>query len=136
MFVPQSRKRPRLEQGVIFLDDEPELENNPSGSRSLMADTNSQAAGLSSSCCVSTLQTLMLSYTSTMVSLIHGSNIIRTSGLLCFTTHFDLKQYEKHVWMIAEVHLAASSRVQVLCKLAPCQDIMMFLDAWIEQSHL
>ncbi|XP_030257122.1 Fanconi anemia group J protein isoform X7 [Sparus aurata] len=47
----KSRKRPRLEQGVIFLDDEPELENNPSGSRSLMADTNSQAAGLSSSCC-------------------------------------------------------------------------------------
>ncbi|XP_036930159.1 Fanconi anemia group J protein isoform X7 [Acanthopagrus latus] len=47
----ESRKRPRLEQGVIFLDDEPELENKPSGSRSLMADTNSQAAGLSSSCC-------------------------------------------------------------------------------------
>ncbi|XP_042270894.1 Fanconi anemia group J protein isoform X2 [Thunnus maccoyii] len=47
----KSRKRQRLEQGVIFIDDEPEEENHPSGPASWTAEPNSQAAGLSSSCC-------------------------------------------------------------------------------------
>lgn len=45
----KSRKRQRLEQGVIFIDDDPELENEPSGYQSWTTETNSQAAG--SSCC-------------------------------------------------------------------------------------
>ncbi|XP_041796744.1 Fanconi anemia group J protein isoform X2 [Chelmon rostratus] len=47
----KSRKRQRLEKGVIFIDDEPELENEPSLPQSWMREPNSQAAGLSSSCC-------------------------------------------------------------------------------------
>ncbi|XP_028276270.1 Fanconi anemia group J protein [Parambassis ranga] len=47
----KSRKRQRLEKGVIFIDDEPELENESSGAQSWTAETNSQAANLSSSCC-------------------------------------------------------------------------------------
>uniref|UniRef100_A0A3B3BVC5 DNA 5'-3' helicase n=1 Tax=Oryzias melastigma TaxID=30732 RepID=A0A3B3BVC5_ORYME len=44
----RSQKRPRLQNGVIFIDDEPELEVEPSG---FQADTpNNQGA---SSCCVS-----------------------------------------------------------------------------------
>lgn len=57
MFVPQSRKRQRLEKGVIFIDDELEQENEPPGPPSWTTQPNSQAAGLSSSCCVSTPQT-------------------------------------------------------------------------------
>lgn len=55
VFVPQSRKRQRLEQGVIFIDDNPEPENDSSGPQSWKTESNSQAAGMSSSCCVSTL---------------------------------------------------------------------------------
>ncbi|KAG8002296.1 Fanconi anemia group J protein-like protein [Nibea albiflora] len=47
-----SRKRQRLDKGVIFIDDEPEQENEPSGVRSWTAEPNSQAAGFPSSCCV------------------------------------------------------------------------------------
>ncbi|XP_044057768.1 Fanconi anemia group J protein isoform X2 [Siniperca chuatsi] len=47
----KSRKRQRLEQGVIFIDDEPELENEPSGPQSLTTEPNSQAAVMSSSSC-------------------------------------------------------------------------------------
>ncbi|XP_038549559.1 Fanconi anemia group J protein [Micropterus salmoides] len=47
----KSRKRQRLEQGVVFIDDEPELENEPSGPQSWTTEPNSQAAGLSSACC-------------------------------------------------------------------------------------
>ncbi|XP_034385023.1 Fanconi anemia group J protein isoform X2 [Cyclopterus lumpus] len=43
------RKRQRLEQGVIFIDDE--LENEPSGAQSWSTEPNAQAAGPSSSCC-------------------------------------------------------------------------------------
>ncbi|XP_027136219.1 Fanconi anemia group J protein isoform X3 [Larimichthys crocea] len=46
-----SRKRQRLEQGVIFIDDEPEQENEPSGVRNWTTGPNSQAAGVPSSCC-------------------------------------------------------------------------------------
>ncbi|KAM9359039.1 Fanconi anemia group J protein [Symphorus nematophorus] len=45
----KSCKRPRLEQGVVFIDDEPE--NGTTGPQSGTAEPNSQAAGLSSSCC-------------------------------------------------------------------------------------
>lgn len=58
MFVPQSRKKQRLEQGVIFIDDdddEPELENEESGPQSWTTEPNIQSAELPSSCCVSTL---------------------------------------------------------------------------------
>uniref|UniRef100_UPI0037E8D14F Fanconi anemia group J protein n=1 Tax=Semicossyphus pulcher TaxID=241346 RepID=UPI0037E8D14F len=49
---PKSRKRQRLEKGVIFIDDdELELESEPSGYQSWITEPNSQAAGLSSSCC-------------------------------------------------------------------------------------
>ncbi|KAI3354667.1 hypothetical protein L3Q82_019165, partial [Scortum barcoo] len=47
----KSCKRQRLEKGVIFIDDEPELENEPSGTPSWTNEPNSQAAGSSSSCC-------------------------------------------------------------------------------------
>ncbi|XP_070762033.1 Fanconi anemia group J protein [Enoplosus armatus] len=47
----KSRKRQRLEQGVIFIDDEPEKENEPSGSQSWTTEPNSPAAGWSPSCC-------------------------------------------------------------------------------------
>ncbi|KAM7413743.1 hypothetical protein PAMA_020899 [Pampus argenteus] len=47
----KSRKRQRLEQGVVFIDDEPEQENHPSGPQPWTAEPNSQTAGLSSSCC-------------------------------------------------------------------------------------
>ncbi|KAM7399849.1 hypothetical protein PAMP_019090 [Pampus punctatissimus] len=47
----KSRKRQRLEQGVIFIDDEPEQDNHPSGPQTWTAEPNSQTAGLSSSCC-------------------------------------------------------------------------------------
>ncbi|XP_068568453.1 Fanconi anemia group J protein isoform X2 [Cebidichthys violaceus] len=43
------RKRKRLEQGVVFIDDE--LENEPSGAQTWTTEPNPQAAGLSSSCC-------------------------------------------------------------------------------------
>ncbi|XP_031728340.1 Fanconi anemia group J protein [Anarrhichthys ocellatus] len=43
------RKRQRLEQGVVFIDDEPE--NEPSGAQTWTTEPNAQAAGLSSSCC-------------------------------------------------------------------------------------
>uniref|UniRef100_A0A8C4EEF3 DNA 5'-3' helicase n=1 Tax=Dicentrarchus labrax TaxID=13489 RepID=A0A8C4EEF3_DICLA len=47
-----SRKRQRLEQGVIFIDDEPELENEAPGLQSWTMEANGQAAaGLFSSCC-------------------------------------------------------------------------------------
>nr|XP_046244527.1 Fanconi anemia group J protein [Scatophagus argus] len=45
----KSRKRQRLERGVIFIDDE-EV-NEPSETQSSRTEPNSQAAGLSSSCC-------------------------------------------------------------------------------------
>ncbi|XP_035857205.1 Fanconi anemia group J protein isoform X2 [Sander lucioperca] len=49
----KSCKRPRLERGVIFIDDdELGLEHEPSGPPSWRStEPNSQAAGLSSSCC-------------------------------------------------------------------------------------
>ncbi|XP_051254031.1 Fanconi anemia group J protein [Dicentrarchus labrax] len=48
----KSRKRQRLEQGVIFIDDEPELENEAPGLQSWTMEANGQAAaGLFSSCC-------------------------------------------------------------------------------------
>ncbi|XP_053176881.1 Fanconi anemia group J protein [Scomber japonicus] len=46
-----SRKRQRLERGVIFIDDEPEQENHPPAPPSWTVEPNSHAAGLSSSCC-------------------------------------------------------------------------------------
>lgn len=55
MFVPQSRKRPRLERGVIFIDDDPEPQNDSMDSQSWKTESDSQAAGMSSSCCVSTI---------------------------------------------------------------------------------
>lgn len=57
MFASQSRKRQRLEQGVVFIDDdddEPELENEPSGFQSWTAEPPTPSAAQSSSCCVST----------------------------------------------------------------------------------
>ncbi|KAF0030339.1 hypothetical protein F2P81_017070 [Scophthalmus maximus] len=45
----KSRKRKRLEQGVIFIDDEPEQENKPS-CQSWATELNSPVASLSSSC--------------------------------------------------------------------------------------
>ncbi|XP_034556652.1 Fanconi anemia group J protein isoform X2 [Notolabrus celidotus] len=50
---PKSRKRQRLEQGVVFLgdDDEPEPEDGPSGFQSWATEPRSPAAALSSSCC-------------------------------------------------------------------------------------
>ncbi|XP_041651753.1 Fanconi anemia group J protein isoform X2 [Cheilinus undulatus] len=49
---PKSRKRQRLEQGVVFIDDdELELENEPPGPHSWTAEPHSPALGLSSSCC-------------------------------------------------------------------------------------
>ncbi|KAM6932875.1 Fanconi anemia group J protein [Xenentodon cancila] len=45
-------KRPRAERGVIFIDDEPELETEPSAPQSRITATNSQTADLLSSCCV------------------------------------------------------------------------------------
>ncbi|XP_069578846.1 Fanconi anemia group J protein isoform X1 [Brachyistius frenatus] len=47
----QSRKKQRLERGVIFIDDEPQLEQQPSGPWSWRAESSSPAAGRSSSCC-------------------------------------------------------------------------------------
>ncbi|XP_047450348.1 Fanconi anemia group J protein [Mugil cephalus] len=47
----KSRKRQRLEQGVVFIDDEPELEIEPTAGQSCTAETKSEAAGSSSSCC-------------------------------------------------------------------------------------
>ncbi|XP_049911482.1 Fanconi anemia group J protein isoform X4 [Epinephelus moara] len=47
----KNRKRQRLEQGVIFIDDELEPENEPSCPQSLNSNpTHSQASGLSSCC--------------------------------------------------------------------------------------
>lgn len=43
-----SRKRQRLEKGVVFTDDEPELENEPAGSQSWNAQTKHQTPGSSS----------------------------------------------------------------------------------------
>lgn len=48
--VPQSCKRQRLEQGVIFIDDDSEPENVTPGPLSWK---NSQKAGITSPCCVS-----------------------------------------------------------------------------------
>ncbi|XP_070826529.1 Fanconi anemia group J protein [Chaetodon trifascialis] len=45
-----SRKRQRLELGVVFIDDEPELQNEPSVPQSWMREPDSQAAGMSSCC--------------------------------------------------------------------------------------
>ncbi|XP_008274661.1 Fanconi anemia group J protein [Stegastes partitus] len=47
----KSRKKQRLEPGVIFIDDEPEQENEPRGPQNWTAESNGQAAGSSSSCC-------------------------------------------------------------------------------------
>ncbi|XP_059187977.1 Fanconi anemia group J protein [Centropristis striata] len=47
----KSRKRQRLDKGVIFIDDELDPENEPSGPKSWTTEPNSQAAGLSSSFC-------------------------------------------------------------------------------------
>ncbi|GLD52973.1 Fanconi anemia group J protein isoform X1, partial [Lates japonicus] len=49
-----SRKRQRLEQGVIFIDEEPELANETSG-QSWATEPNSLAAGFSSACSVTEL---------------------------------------------------------------------------------
>uniref|UniRef100_A0A3B4HCA1 DNA 5'-3' helicase n=1 Tax=Pundamilia nyererei TaxID=303518 RepID=A0A3B4HCA1_9CICH len=57
VFASQSRKRQRLEKGVVFTDDEPELENQPAGPQSWNAETKHQAPGCSSTSCVSTIQT-------------------------------------------------------------------------------
>lgn len=57
MFASQSRKRQRLEKGVVFTDDEPELENQPAGPQSWNAETKHQAPGCSSTSYVSTIQT-------------------------------------------------------------------------------
>uniref|UniRef100_A0A3P8S870 DNA 5'-3' helicase n=1 Tax=Amphiprion percula TaxID=161767 RepID=A0A3P8S870_AMPPE len=46
----KSRKKQRLEQGVVFIDDEPKQENEPAGLQDWSTETNSQAPGLSSSC--------------------------------------------------------------------------------------
>lgn len=53
LFVPQQRKRQRVEQGVVFIDDE--QENDPTGGPSGTTEPNTAADGLPSSCCVSTL---------------------------------------------------------------------------------
>ncbi|XP_054456847.1 Fanconi anemia group J protein [Anoplopoma fimbria] len=45
----KQRKRQRLEQGVVFIDDE--LDNEPSGPQGWTMEPNTQAAGQSSSCC-------------------------------------------------------------------------------------
>lgn len=50
--VPQSCKRQRLDQGVIFIDDDQEPENVSPGPLSW---TNSQKAGMASPCCVSNI---------------------------------------------------------------------------------
>ncbi|XP_035767254.1 Fanconi anemia group J protein homolog [Neolamprologus brichardi] len=47
-----SRKRQRLEKGVVFTDDEPELENQPAGAQSWNAETKHQAPGCSSTSCM------------------------------------------------------------------------------------
>uniref|UniRef100_A0A3Q1G5Q8 DNA 5'-3' helicase n=1 Tax=Acanthochromis polyacanthus TaxID=80966 RepID=A0A3Q1G5Q8_9TELE len=46
----KSRKKQRLEQGVVFIDDEPEQENEPAGPQDWSTETNSQAPCLPSSC--------------------------------------------------------------------------------------
>uniref|UniRef100_A0A3B4ZN16 DNA 5'-3' helicase n=1 Tax=Stegastes partitus TaxID=144197 RepID=A0A3B4ZN16_9TELE len=63
-----SRKKQRLEPGVIFIDDEPEQENEPRGPQNWTAESNGQAAGSSSSCCVSTVKTIIQSYSSSMTN--------------------------------------------------------------------
>lgn len=42
-----------MEQGVIFIDDDPEPENASSTAQSWETESKSQAAEISSSCCVS-----------------------------------------------------------------------------------
>ncbi|XP_070685220.1 Fanconi anemia group J protein [Pempheris klunzingeri] len=44
---PKVSKRQRLERGVIFIDDEPELEDEPLGTQSWTTEPDSQAAGSS-----------------------------------------------------------------------------------------
>ncbi|KAM8904944.1 Fanconi anemia group J protein isoform 3-T3 [Spinachia spinachia] len=46
---PQQRKRQRVKQGVVFIDDDEE--NEPSCAQSWSTEPNAAAAGLSSSCC-------------------------------------------------------------------------------------
>ncbi|XP_032401150.1 Fanconi anemia group J protein isoform X1 [Xiphophorus hellerii] len=46
----KSHKRQRTQQGVIFIDDEPDLESETSGPQSWKTASTHQAAGLSSSC--------------------------------------------------------------------------------------
>ncbi|XP_038160552.1 Fanconi anemia group J protein [Cyprinodon tularosa] len=46
----QSHKKQRTQRGVIFMDDEPEPENETSGPQSWKTASSSQAAGSSSSC--------------------------------------------------------------------------------------
>ncbi|KAK2847523.1 hypothetical protein Q5P01_010522 [Channa striata] len=46
----KGRKRPRLEKGVIFIDDEPELENELTGCQSWNAEPNNSAAVSSPPC--------------------------------------------------------------------------------------
>ncbi|XP_030008744.1 Fanconi anemia group J protein [Sphaeramia orbicularis] len=50
---PKGHKRQHLEKGVIFIDDEPECENQPSANQSWITQPNSPAASLPSSCCFS-----------------------------------------------------------------------------------
>ncbi|MEQ2228639.1 hypothetical protein ILYODFUR_010872 [Ilyodon furcidens] len=49
----KSQKRQRTQQGVIFIDDEPELEKETSDPQSWRTASSNQAAGLSSSCSAS-----------------------------------------------------------------------------------
>ncbi|XP_020504664.2 Fanconi anemia group J protein isoform X2 [Labrus bergylta] len=49
----KSRKRQRLEQGVVFIDDDDEQENESQGPPSWTVEPNSPAQGWSSSCCSS-----------------------------------------------------------------------------------
>uniref|UniRef100_A0A7N6BZX1 DNA 5'-3' helicase n=1 Tax=Anabas testudineus TaxID=64144 RepID=A0A7N6BZX1_ANATE len=46
----KSRKKQRLERGVVFIDDEQELDNKPSGSQTWTTEPTSPAAILSPSC--------------------------------------------------------------------------------------
>lgn len=52
-FVFQSSKRQRLEKGVVFIDDDSELENVTPGPLSWKTESDNQKAGMASPCCVS-----------------------------------------------------------------------------------
>uniref|UniRef100_A0AAX7TDU6 DNA 5'-3' helicase n=1 Tax=Astatotilapia calliptera TaxID=8154 RepID=A0AAX7TDU6_ASTCA len=81
VFASQSRKRQRLEKGVVFTDDEPELENQPAGPQSWNAETKHQAPGCSSTSCVSTIQT--------------GSQVLSSLICPCASTEDGVKDKEK-----------------------------------------